>query len=156
MYLYNFLSFHVFSLVLTPQSCCHRCHPTFLRRHFYVDNVVAMVDAKHGLEKLDESKGDPNEKGTACAQIAFSSTVRRPAGGWAGGDRDVDGIFTDGGGRIYIYIHIYIHSLKNSRFSMEKSPFSIGHACSNGWCSIVMFVFRGGISPKFTPFMVSG
>jgi len=33
------------------------------------------VDAKHCLEKLDESKGDPGEKGTACAQIAFSSTV---------------------------------------------------------------------------------
>eukprot|EP00913_Durusdinium_trenchii_P001026 g944.t1 len=41
---------------------------------FMVDNVVALVDAKHGLEKLDESRGDP-EKGTACAQIAFSSTV---------------------------------------------------------------------------------
>ena len=39
-----------------------------------VDNVVALVDAKHGLEKLDESKGDVS-KGTACAQIAFSSTV---------------------------------------------------------------------------------
>lgn len=46
-----------------------------VQKHFYVDNVVAMVDAKHGMEKLDESKGDPNEKGTACAQIAFSSTV---------------------------------------------------------------------------------
>ncbi len=45
-----------------------------VQRHFVVDNVVALVDAKHGLEKLDESKGDP-EKGTACAQIAFSSTV---------------------------------------------------------------------------------
>ena len=41
---------------------------------FYVDNVVTLVDAKHAIEKLDESKGDP-EKGTACAQIAFSSTV---------------------------------------------------------------------------------
>jgi len=39
-----------------------------------VDNVVALVDALHGLEKLDESKGDVS-KGTACAQIAFSSTV---------------------------------------------------------------------------------
>ena len=47
-----------------------------------------MVDAKHGMEKLDESKGDPNEKGTACAQIAFSSTV----GGSVGiEDWDVDG-----------------------------------------------------------------
>eukprot|EP00435_Cladocopium_sp_Y103_P047840 s2133_g14.t1 len=45
-----------------------------VQRTFMVDNVVALVDAKHGLEKLDESKGDP-EKGTACAQIAFSSTV---------------------------------------------------------------------------------
>jgi len=42
---------------------------------FYVDNVITLVDAKHCLEKLDESKGDPQEKGTACAQIAFSSTV---------------------------------------------------------------------------------
>ena len=39
-----------------------------------VDNVVALVDALHGLEKLDESKGDVS-KGTACSQIAFSSTV---------------------------------------------------------------------------------
>lgn len=46
-----------------------------VRSSFYVDNVIALVDAKHCLEKLDESKGDPNEKGTACAQIAFSSTV---------------------------------------------------------------------------------
>lgn len=45
-----------------------------VQRNFMVDNVVALVDALHGLEKLDESKGDP-EKGTACAQIAFSSTV---------------------------------------------------------------------------------
>lgn len=42
---------------------------------FYVDNVIALVDAKYCIEKLDESTGDPNEKGTACAQIAFSSTV---------------------------------------------------------------------------------
>jgi len=46
-----------------------------VRQTFYVDNVIALVDAKHCLEKLDESKGDPNEKGTACAQIAFASTV---------------------------------------------------------------------------------
>jgi len=46
-----------------------------VRQTFYVDNVIALVDAKHCLEKLDESKGDPQEKGTACAQIAFSSTV---------------------------------------------------------------------------------
>ena len=45
-----------------------------VKRCFYVDNVVTLVDAKHAIEKLDESKGDP-EKGTACAQIAFSSTV---------------------------------------------------------------------------------
>ncbi|CAE7659938.1 CBWD2, partial [Symbiodinium pilosum] len=41
---------------------------------FFVDNVVTLVDAKHAIDKLDESKTDP-EKGTACAQIAFSSTV---------------------------------------------------------------------------------
>jgi len=46
-----------------------------LRRTFCVDNVIALVDAKHCVEKLDESKGNPKEKGTACAQIAFSSTV---------------------------------------------------------------------------------
>lgn len=46
-----------------------------VRRAFVIDNVIALVDAKHCLEKLDESKGDPQEKGTACAQIAFSSTV---------------------------------------------------------------------------------
>ena len=45
-----------------------------VQRQFYVDNVVTLVDAKHAIDKLDESKGDP-EKGTACAQIAFSSTV---------------------------------------------------------------------------------
>jgi len=39
-----------------------------------VDNVVALVDAKHALDKLDESKDDL-EKSTPCAQIAFSSTV---------------------------------------------------------------------------------
>jgi len=43
------------------------------RAAFRVDNVVALVDAKYGLEKLDEH-GGANE-GTACAQIAFSSTV---------------------------------------------------------------------------------
>lgn len=41
---------------------------------FYIDNVITLVDAVHAVEKLDEAKGDP-EKGTACAQIAFSSTV---------------------------------------------------------------------------------
>jgi G3E family GTPase len=46
-----------------------------VRRTFYVDNVIALVDAKHCVEKLDEGQGDPKEKGTACAQIAFSSTV---------------------------------------------------------------------------------
>merc|ERR1712050_779966 len=46
-----------------------------VRQSFYVDNVIALVDAMHCIGKLDESKGDPNEKGTACAQIAFSSTV---------------------------------------------------------------------------------
>mmetsp|Transcript_46411 Transcript_46411/g.86727 ORF Transcript_46411/g.86727 Transcript_46411/m.86727 type:complete len:424 (+) Transcript_46411:52-1323(+) len=45
-----------------------------VQQTFYVDNVVTLVDAKHAISKLDESKGDP-EKGTACAQIAFSSTV---------------------------------------------------------------------------------
>ena len=42
---------------------------------FYVDNVVCLVDAKHVLDKLRESSRDPTEKGTASAQIAFSSTV---------------------------------------------------------------------------------
>jgi len=42
---------------------------------FSVDNVVALVDAKYAMDKLDESKDDPEGKGTACAQIAFSSTV---------------------------------------------------------------------------------
>jgi G3E family GTPase len=46
-----------------------------VRQTFCVDNVVALVDAKHAIEKLDESTGNPEEKGTACAQIAFSSTV---------------------------------------------------------------------------------
>jgi G3E family GTPase len=45
------------------------------RRTFYIDNVICLVDAKHAVEKLDESKGDPNSKGTAGAQIAFASTV---------------------------------------------------------------------------------
>ena len=48
--------------------------PRQVQRTFMVDNVVALVDALHGLEKLDESKGDVS-KGTACAQIAFCSTV---------------------------------------------------------------------------------
>mmetsp|Transcript_4325 Transcript_4325/g.7594 ORF Transcript_4325/g.7594 Transcript_4325/m.7594 type:complete len:412 (-) Transcript_4325:311-1546(-) len=42
---------------------------------FYIDNVITLVDAKHAMEKLDESKANPDEKGTASAQIAFSSTV---------------------------------------------------------------------------------
>jgi len=46
-----------------------------VRSAFYVDNVVTLVDAKHAISTLDESKGDPEEKGTACAQIAFSSSV---------------------------------------------------------------------------------
>mmetsp|Transcript_116771 Transcript_116771/g.227069 ORF Transcript_116771/g.227069 Transcript_116771/m.227069 type:complete len:438 (-) Transcript_116771:175-1488(-) len=46
-----------------------------VRQAFSVDNVVALVDAKHALDKLDESKGDPEGKGTACAQIAFCSTA---------------------------------------------------------------------------------
>jgi len=45
------------------------------RAAFYIDNVIALVDAKHAIEKLDESKADPNKMGTACAQIAFASTV---------------------------------------------------------------------------------
>jgi G3E family GTPase len=45
------------------------------RRTFVIDNVIALVDAKHAVEKLDESKSDPNSKGTAGAQIAFASTV---------------------------------------------------------------------------------
>jgi len=46
-----------------------------VRDNFYIDNVVALIDAKHCIEKLDESKGNPDEKGTACAQIAFSSVA---------------------------------------------------------------------------------
>lgn len=42
---------------------------------FYVDNVVTLVDAKHAIGKFDESKARPHEKGTATAQVAFSSTV---------------------------------------------------------------------------------
>mmetsp|Transcript_94490 Transcript_94490/g.148733 ORF Transcript_94490/g.148733 Transcript_94490/m.148733 type:complete len:461 (+) Transcript_94490:56-1438(+) len=42
---------------------------------FFIDNVIALVDAKHAIAKLDESQSDRGEKGTACAQIAFSSTV---------------------------------------------------------------------------------
>merc|ERR1719424_427149 len=46
-----------------------------VRKAFYVDNVIALVDAKHAVRKLEESQGDRAEKGTACAQIAFASTV---------------------------------------------------------------------------------
>merc|ERR1719265_1615186 len=46
-----------------------------VRGAFYVDNVVALVDAKHAIEMFDESEADPEGKGTACAQIAFSSAV---------------------------------------------------------------------------------
>jgi G3E family GTPase len=46
-----------------------------VRKAFYVDNVITLVDSKYALQKLDESEGDKAEKGTACAQIAFSSTV---------------------------------------------------------------------------------
>jgi len=42
---------------------------------FTVDNVITLVDAKHILEKLDESRQKPEDRGTAAAQIAFSSTV---------------------------------------------------------------------------------
>jgi len=43
------------------------------REAFKIDNVIALVDAKHGLEKMNEHGG--KNEGTACAQIAFSSTV---------------------------------------------------------------------------------
>merc|ERR1740121_1238431 len=46
-----------------------------IRQAFSVDNIVALVDAKHALDKLDESRDDPETKGTATAQIAFSSMV---------------------------------------------------------------------------------
>lgn len=46
-----------------------------VKQAFYIDNVVALVDAKHAIDKLDESTGNTELKGTACAQIAFSSTV---------------------------------------------------------------------------------
>jgi len=42
---------------------------------FYVDNVVALVDAKHAIDRLSESRQGPSDMGTASAQIAFSSTV---------------------------------------------------------------------------------
>jgi len=42
---------------------------------FFIDNVIALVDAKHAIAKLDESVGNRDEKGTACAQLAFSSTI---------------------------------------------------------------------------------
>merc|ERR1711920_1138121 len=45
------------------------------RKAFFMDNVIALVDAKHAIAKLDESEGNKKQKGTACAQIAFSSTV---------------------------------------------------------------------------------
>lgn len=43
------------------------------RKAFRIDNVVTLVDAKYGLEKLDEHGGC--NQGRACAQIAFASTV---------------------------------------------------------------------------------
>jgi len=43
------------------------------REAFKIDNVIALVDAKHGLEKMNEHAG--KNEGTACAQIAFASTV---------------------------------------------------------------------------------
>jgi len=46
-----------------------------VEKAFYIDNVITLVDAKHIVEKLDESEKDLQQKGTACAQIAFSSTV---------------------------------------------------------------------------------
>ncbi|CAK0900022.1 unnamed protein product [Prorocentrum cordatum] len=45
------------------------------RQAFYIDNVIALVDAKHAVQKLDESSADPTGRGTAGAQIAFASTV---------------------------------------------------------------------------------
>jgi len=46
-----------------------------VRQSFYIDNVITLVDAKHAIQKLDESEADSTNKGTATAQIAFSSTV---------------------------------------------------------------------------------
>jgi len=43
------------------------------RSCFRIDNVIALVDANHALSKLDENEG--RNEATACAQIAFSSTV---------------------------------------------------------------------------------
>lgn len=42
---------------------------------FYIDNVVSLVDAKHIIEKLNESETSKDKTSTASAQIAFSSTV---------------------------------------------------------------------------------
>eukprot|EP00429_Kryptoperidinium_foliaceum_P058016 CAMPEP_0176083242 /NCGR_PEP_ID=MMETSP0120_2-20121206/41645_1 /TAXON_ID=160619 /ORGANISM="Kryptoperidinium foliaceum, Strain CCMP 1326" /LENGTH=411 /DNA_ID=CAMNT_0017417023 /DNA_START=18 /DNA_END=1253 /DNA_ORIENTATION=+ len=44
-----------------------------VRATFYIDNVITLVDAKHAIQKLDETKGD--NQSAVCAQIAFSSTV---------------------------------------------------------------------------------
>lgn len=46
-----------------------------IRPFFTIDNVVALVDAKHAIRQFDEAKEDPEGKGTALAQIAFSSMV---------------------------------------------------------------------------------
>uniref|UniRef100_A0A7S4CR58 CobW/HypB/UreG nucleotide-binding domain-containing protein n=1 Tax=Eutreptiella gymnastica TaxID=73025 RepID=A0A7S4CR58_9EUGL len=42
---------------------------------FCVDTVAALVDAEHAIERPDESTGSPEDKDTACAQIASATTV---------------------------------------------------------------------------------
>jgi len=44
--------------------------------HFYIDNVVALVDAKHILKQLEDSQSHSKEdNGPAAAQVAFSSMI---------------------------------------------------------------------------------
>jgi len=43
--------------------------------NFYIDNVVALVDAKHILRQLEESQLKCAHNGPAAAQVAFSSMV---------------------------------------------------------------------------------
>lgn len=46
-----------------------------VRRWFYVDNVIALVNAARCLEQLDGRGGDPSREGAARAQLALASTV---------------------------------------------------------------------------------
>lgn len=46
-----------------------------VRRWFYVDNVIALVNAARCLEQLDGRGGDPSREGAARAQLALASFV---------------------------------------------------------------------------------